>query len=386
MAEKKRSRKKKAPKKKSKGKIIIIVLAVVMLLLIAAESFAGLTISEASGKIKDFFGGMGAGEGYPYSFASDSPDFIDSDRNDLILLSDIGMKRLNSTAKIKSNVRHSYSNPAVSSNNGVSILYDIGKDKYRIADGKDVSDEKTAAGNILVCDMGKNGSFAVASRGANASSSLSVYNSNFKEVFKWNSSSDHIIDTALSDNGKKVAVSVLGVTNGEVYSAVHIFNINSTEQIASFKFSGSIVANIDFTSKGLLTAAGDNVFAIISKDGSEELVHQDYPSGSLKRLDTSANGDIVTVYSKFGGDGAAIVNYFSANGKETAALDISDNIKWAAASNKGFALLCDSEVILYGKDGAEKQRIKTESGTEKIFLCGSSLYASSAGEIVFLGK
>lgn len=247
---KKRNGKKKAPKKSSKGSIIVIVLAVVMLLLIAAESFTGLTLSEASSKIKEFFGGMGAGEGYPYSFASDSPDFIDSDGNDLILLSDIGMKRLNSTAKIKSNVRHSYSNPAVSSNNGVSILYDIGKDKYRIANGKDISDEKTAVGNILICDMGKNGSFAVASRGANASSSLSVYNTNFKEVFKWNSSSDHIIDVALSNNCKKVAVSALGVTNGEVYSAVHIFNINSTEPVASFKFSGSVVADINFTSRG----------------------------------------------------------------------------------------------------------------------------------------
>lgn len=386
MAEKKKKRRKKSPKKKSSAKIILAAVAVVMLLLIAAESFAGLTVSEASQKIKTFFGGIGAGDGYPYSFASDSPEFMDSDGNDLILISDIGMKRLDSTAKIKANVRHSYSNPAVSSNNGVSILYDIGKDKYRIVNGKDVSDEKTAAGNILVCDMGKNGSFAVASRGANASSSLSVYNRNFKEVFKWNSSSDHIIDVALSDNCKKVAVSALGVTNGEVYSVIHIFNINGTEPLASHKFSGSVVANIDFTSKGLLTAAGDNVFAIISKDGSEELVHEKYPNGSLKRLDSSANGDIVIVYSKFGGDGAATVKFYTANGKESAALDISDNVKWATASNKGFALLSDSDVIVYGKDGSEKQKIAVDNGIEKIFLCGTSLYASSTGEIVFLGK
>lgn len=115
-------------------------------------------------------------------------------------------------------------------------------------------------------------------------------------------------------------------------------------------------------------------------------MHENYSGGSLKRLDTSASGDIVTVYSKFGGDGAATVKYFTASGKETAALDISGNVKWAAASNKGFALLCDSDAILYGKDGVENQRFKTESGTEKIFLCGSSLYGSSAGEIVFLGK
>lgn len=324
----------KTRKKKRKGSLLkpfLIILVVLMLLLLAANAFAGTTISGIGNALTGYVEKLSSGNGYPYDISSENLKNVYPSDSNIILLTDVYARTLSPGAKMKLNVQHNYSAPVVDANGSRFIIYDRDSKHYRVVNGKTISDQMEAEGNILTCDMAGNGSFAIASRSEQTASTFTVYDRKFNEVFKWNSSSDHIIDVALTDNGKYVAVAALGAEKGEVYSKVLIFNVKSSEALGEFKFSGTAVADLHFTSRGYLYISGDNMFTIIDKNKSEIKSQETFEAGALKFISVGENGETAVMFSKYGSDNTGTVKYYSYKGEESYSFDSQSSIYGVAA-------------------------------------------------------
>lgn len=378
------AKKKSEKDKKGKHGILkpfLIVLVILMLLLLAANAFAGTTVSGIGNAITGYIGKLGSGNGYPYDISSELTKNVYSSDSNIILLTDVYARVLSPGAKTKLNVQHNYSAPVVDANGSRFITYDRDSKHYRVVNGKNISSEMEAEGNILTCDMAGNGSFALASRSTQTASTFTVFDKKFNEVFKWNSSSNHIIDLALTDNGKYVAVAALGAEKGEVYSKVLIFNVKSSEALGEFKFSGTAVADIHFTSRGYLYITGDNMFTIIDKNKSEIKSQENFESGSLKFVSVGDNGETAVSFSKFGSSTTGIVKYYSYNGEAAFELNTQSSIYGIAAGKNKFAVYYGDEIIVYNSKGEEKDKIKCTADYDKIFYAGSELYLCRTGRI-----
>lgn len=374
----------KTRKKKRKGSLLkpfLIILVVLMLLLLAANAFAGTTISGIGNALTGYVEKLSSGNGYPYDISSENLKNVYPSDSNIILLTDVYARTLSPGAKMKLNVQHNYSAPVVDANGSRFIIYDRDSKHYRVVNGKTISDQMEAEGNILTCDMAGNGSFAIASRSEQTASTFTVYDRKFNEVFKWNSSSDHIIDVALTDNGKYVAVAALGAEKGEVYSKVLIFNVKSSEALGEFKFSGTAVADLHFTSRGYLYITGDNMFTIIDKNKSEIKSQETFEAGALKFISVGENGETAVMFSKYGSDNTGTVKYYSYKGEESYSFDSQSSIYGVAAGKNKFAVYYGDEIIVYNSEGQEKDRKNSTADYDKLFYAGSELYLCRTGRI-----
>lgn len=379
LAEKDNKREKKA--KRNLLKPFLVVLVILMLVLLAANAFTGTTLSGIGGTFSGYIEKLGSGDGYPYDISSENMKNVYPSDSNIILLTDVYARILSPGAKMKLNVQHNYSAPVVDANGSRFIIYDRDSKHYRVVNGKTVSDEMEAEGNILTCDMAANGSFCVASRSVQTASTFTVYDRKFNEVFKWNSSSDHIIDVALTDNGKYVAVAALGAENGEVYSKVLIFNVKSSESLAEFKFSSTAVADLHFTSRGYLYIIGDNMFTIIDKNKTEIKSQENFESGAMKFVSVGENGETAVMFSKYGSDNTGTVKYYSYKGEETYSFDSKSSVYAVAAGKNKFAVYYGDEIVVYNNKGEEREKIKSTADYDKIFYAGSELYLCRTGRI-----
>lgn len=379
MAEK--TKKKKKTGRKNWLKPFLIILVILMLVILAANVFTGTTISGISGIFSGYMEKLGSSDGYPYDIVSENTENVYPSDSNIILLTDVYARILSPGAKLKLNVQHNYSAPVVDANGARFIIYDRDSKNYRVVNGKTISEEMEAEGNILTCDMASNGSFCVASRSLQTASTFTVYDRKFNEVFKWNSSSDHIIDVALTDNGKYVAVAALGAENGEVYSKVLIFDVKSSESLAEFKFSSTAVADLHFTSKGYLYIIGDNMFTIIDKNRKEIKSQETFESGALKFVSVGENGETAVMFSKYGSDNTGTVKYYSYKGEETFSFDSKSSVYGVAAGKNKFAVYYGDETVIYNNKGEEKEKIKCTADYDKIFFAGSELYFCRTGRI-----
>ncbi len=202
-------------------KAVCIISVLLILVVIAANRFGNITFSSISDYADTVISGTKRGDGYPYYFENTGVRNVLSVGSDLFVIGDDTTFSLDATARRFGEQQHTLSSPIATAAGGRVLLLDVGENSYRVLSKTKILLEEQSAQKLLTGALGKDGTLAVAARGEASQSKLTVYNKSHKEIFVWNCASENIIAAAVSDNGKRAAVSVVGAQNGELYSKVY---------------------------------------------------------------------------------------------------------------------------------------------------------------------
>ena len=382
----KRKPQKRKPKRKitidikntKKLKLVAIIVVVLLLIMLAAAQFGGVTFSTISDSVRTFFAGLGSGDGYPYQISGMVIGDATVTNSDLVLLYDDSVKVLDTTAKELSSISHKYDHPVMQSNSGRVLLYDEGGNKFKVQSKTRTLYEKETKYMILTGALGKDGSVAVATRAEDAQSMLTVYNSKEKEIFVWKCAKENIISCDVSDNGKLIAVSVLGVENGSVYSKVYIFDKKKDSPKASFTYQDSAVSSIRFLSNETLFVLGNNICSVI-KDGKEEQVNVSVNTPYMIHI--SDNNTAVLVLSKYSSTTQKLVNVYDKSGRELFSNEIDGLVKSVSTDGKYVGVLTDNNVQIYNMKGERVGSANVNTDAEKVIVSGRNTYVYSADKI-----
>ncbi|MCR4924894.1 MAG: DUF5711 family protein [Clostridiales bacterium] len=376
-----KKRKEKLPRSVFWGRAFLVFLVLLMFIVIAAKSFANVTFSNIGDSISSYFESLGSGDGYPFSLNSISVKDIDMAGSDLLLLSDTKLTVLDKTAKQRSSIQHTFANPQMTSNNGLILVYDRGSTNFRLQTKKEVLFEKDIKEKITTADVGKKGNFAVATIGDTTKSVLTVYNSSFNEVFKWNSSSEYIIAVALSPNGKSVAVATVGAETGEIYTKISVFDFNKNDPVGTFLYSSTTIVDLIYTKRNVLVGIGDNLTAVIKNNTVKE-ADISYEAGSLSRYSyNSENGTFALFLSKFGSNSSGELRFYGSDASLVFSTDIQSSVRSIDCDSKYVCVLHDNNISYYNLKGKNMGQIPMKNDTQKIFIDGSNTYVSAVSEI-----
>lgn len=386
MAEQKKSKNKSVKKDKSVSvktaktlKAAAVVFVVLLLVIIAAAQFGGVTFSTIGDYIAASIAGIGAGDGYPYDINSLNIADAGITNSDLVLVDDNAVRVLNSTAKEISNIQHTFDHPVMSSNSGRILLYDIGGKKFRVQSKTRTLYEKQTDFLILTGAIGKDGSVAIASRADEAESMLTVYDKNHNEAFIWKCAKEHIVTCDVSDNGKRIAVGVIGVQNGSVYSKVYIFDKKGTEPIGTFDYPESAVTSVQFLSNETLMVMGNNMCEIIK--GAEVKQKIDVSVNTPSRLFISDNNTAVLVLSKYSSTTKKIIKVFDKTGNELFESEIDGLVKSVYTDGKFTAVLTDSSVRVFNTKGEVTGTAEVNADAVKVLVSSRNIYVYSSDRI-----
>lgn len=386
MAERKKVKKRK-PKKRitiniketKKIKLVAIIVVVLLLIMLAAAQFGGVTFSTVTDYVQTFFAGLGSGDGYPYQINGMVIEDAEITNSDVVLVYDDTVKVLDSTAKELSNTAHKYDHPVMNTNSGRVLLYDEGGKKFRVQSKTRTLYEKEMEYMILTASLGKNGTVAVATRAEDAQSMLTVYNEKEKEIFVWKCAKENIISCDVSDNGKRFAVSVLGVENGSVYSKVYVFDRKKDTPKVSATYKDSAVSSVKFLSNETVFVLGNNMCSVIKKDGKEEKI--DVSVNTPYMITISDNNTAVLVLSKYSSTTQKIVSVYNKSGKELFSREIDGLIKSVSTDGKYVGVLTDNNVQIYNMKGELVGSASVNADAEEVVVTGRNTYVYSADKI-----
>lgn len=384
MAKRKRRKSMGAVTPKSQARLlavlrtVCIIAVLLVLLVIAAQRFGNITFSSVSDYFSTLLSGVKSGDGYPYYFETTKVDTILPIGSDLLVVTEDSTFVLDSTARKISNEQHNLSAPVVHSVNGRALLLDIGENAYRIQSKTKVLYTGSFPQKLLTGAIGKDGSVALVSRGEGSQSQLTVLNSNQKEVFVWNCASENIIAVALSDNGKRAAVSAVGAKDGELYSKVHIFDFDYSEPIASFDYN-TAVSGVEFLSGDRLLITGTNVFELVEND--TKTLEEDLSLNTLSQVYTADCNQTVVVLSKYGSSTAKIIRVYDKKGAQLFETELAESVKGVCCDERYISVLTDSYLYSYNTKGELVGKHPVDADSVRPFTDGRNTYVWTMSSI-----
>lgn len=321
---------------------------------------------------------QGDGKGYPYFLRA--ADVRDSGmvNGNLVLSTQGKVIVLNKNAKEVSGIQHTCKNPAIEISGNHILLYDREGKYVRLQDEKQVLWEQETPLPILKATLTKSGKMIFAVRDEKYASSVILYDKNFKELFTWNSSSEYIMDMAVSDNGRYMAVTAFATENAQLNSKVIIIDLKEQKEIGSFTYSDTTLFDVSFADSKTVVAVGDTKRVVITdfKNGGEE---KSYENLVLKQFADCENGAQVFAFSEYSSNKNVFTLYKGE--KEVFSYSCTGTLKGVACDGKRVSVLVDGKVITLNSRGKEIGSSQTQIDALRCYVSGRNTYVLSAGAV-----
>ncbi len=240
-------------KKEQKQRKRIITLAVVCILLFSVVLFSALTPTGPFEYLQNKFLSLGNGS-YPVSLSGSELKNAYSVDTLIYALTDTHAEVFNNSGKQLFSRQHEFNSPALSVSSQRALVYDIGGRNVYVFNHSDVISEITSEYDIYCASIGRNGTVAIASKSKGYASQVQVLSKNGKEKFVWYSSNEIINNVAVSNNGRRIAVSTVDSAGGKFKSKVYVFKFSSANPIYEFTYEDSVVYSLNTVSGSYFSA------------------------------------------------------------------------------------------------------------------------------------
>ena len=363
-------------------KIIAVVVLLVMLFVMAVSQIRGTKLSNVRDSYNNFFSSVGGGGGFPYQVNSSNIKKVDVLNGDIYILYNDRSVAIDGSAKELRSFDHSFATPALSMSPDRVLIYDRGGNAFRVENRTEsLYEGKTSDGeNIITASIGKKGNIAFGTLSGSATSRLTVWNSTYdKKAFVWNCSDYSITSTALSDNGKYVAVSVMGAKDGETYSKIYVFDFEYSDPVSETEYPGTAMLAVNFSDNDTVVGVGDNKIAFLKN--LEKNTEIEYGTSSLSTFTFSPNGRTVLVLAEYGSQNHQLLRCYTGNGHEAFEEPYDVFIKTVYASDSRISVLTSDYIDIYGFGGTRRRAREAGSSAILAFTNGRTSYSYEMGVI-----
>ncbi len=235
----------------------------------------------------------------------------------------------------------------------------------------------TAEYPILSCDMADSGDFVIVTGGREHRSTVYLYGGDFELRTKY-SKGDFVSDAAISNDGKRLAVTSFGVLEGEYYTDVTFYDVGADAPSGSDRIGGEYPLAVETMGDGfsVLTTASVRIYR---RDGT---LSGSYIHGGVGMYNVSDAYVLLTAPKNATGtensvvilDSAASVCYNAVIGEKVVDAAVSD-------TGEAFLLSQGHAVMINPADGTErtavvgvgaKRIIPTGDGTALLCLSSSA--------------
>lgn len=355
-------------------------IGICVLVLILLMALSAVTAKLSGVSVADFATPRASGE-LIYDSLPDSIKNMDSYSSGTVLLTDTAVDYIDSNGRLLSSNSHLYSQPVMKVNKATVLLYDRGGSNFRIERNTDIYNTYTVTGAITTAALGKKNNYAyVLNEDSGYQSHLYVYSYQGKKQFEWGSAAEYCAGIALSDNGKNVALAMLGVENGEYYSRVVFFNFKGSEPLYSVKFPDSTVYGIDFVNNKTVAALTDNGIFVIDSDGQLTPVCEYSPS-EIKHSSFERSTLNSVVSANHGNEKDTDIIVFNKKYEELFRVNVDSEVLRVVSSDKFVAVLFSNEINIYASSGEKTGSINLGEKCVEAAFVGRTLFVRTVSGI-----
>ena len=279
------------------------------------------------------------GGGFPVTLPGSTHYDLGEMGENFYLLTDTYIYTYNGEGARIAGIQHGFQNPAAVSNSKRALVYDKNGTSFKLFSRTEEIFKNTVDNSIVFAQIGNNERTAVVTTSTRYSNYLIVYNAEGKQIFRWASPDEKIMDVCFGSGDTSVYASVIGEKNGELRGSIVKFDLAGSETEA---WRGSIGDNITYS----LELCTDGVYAVTA-------------SGAF--LFDEQTGEIIAnnaytrqVYGIPKSDGARVVLFRDTGSNNETAVAYNSRLEPAySASLDGVTAFDVDGGQLYVLDGAE---------------------------------
>jgi hypothetical protein len=289
----------RARRKKRKARRTRIVVLILFMLLVALVclNWNVLAPPKLAQTVRSFMSSFGKSK-YPVYFEQGSMKTAVQLGSDVGVLTDTSFLIYSQTGDLLAVRPHGFNNPAAVSGGGEAVIFDRGGKQFRVETRLAEPYSATAADTITTAAASDSGDFAIVTESQDYLSELTVYDTSYKDIFKWDASQGRILSAAISPDGSKLAAIAVGARNGNIFSDIYIFDLNSQKPVSVKEYDGEMLFSINFKDNNQITAEGEDKTVFLNSSGSQTSTY----TYTDKQLVCSSNADGPAVLV-FGGVG-----------------------------------------------------------------------------------
>lgn len=360
-------------------RIPIVIAVVIVALFLSARLIGNVAMSNITDSLRQVKTLFSKGQGFPYSLENANAIKIDAIGNRMLIIGEDESIVLDGKAGELFGYQLGNAESRVISFNGRALVYSNGSNKVILQSKTEQLGSVDEQGAVITAALAKNGWFATSYSAESSQSVLTVYNSRFEKEFIWNCANERIAAIALSPDGRKVAVSAIGVENAEIYSRLLIFSTKETAALYDSKVSGTLLLKMFFPSDTALIAVGDNKTLVLGENG-EKLDELVYSENSVSLVEADEKGNVAVCCSEFGGS-KSLVTVFKKDGSRACSLSVQGELSGMDIGSDKVAVALGNEIVVYNLKGEEKKRIQTFAAAEQVMICSGDFFTVENGNI-----
>lgn len=206
--------------------------------------------------------------GFPVSLPGSASYVMDSLGTNFYLLTDTYIYTYNPDGARIAGIQHGFQNPGVTSGEKRLLVYDKNGKSFKVYSRNAEVFSKTLEDTIVFAEMGKNDHSAVITTSTRYSNYLCVFNDEGKQVFRYASPSEKIMQACFSDNENFIYISVVGEKNGELESSVLCFDITKDQDVLWREQIGSCLTySLECSSDGIYGVTEQGTFLLNPSSG-----------------------------------------------------------------------------------------------------------------------
>ncbi|MBR5409131.1 MAG: hypothetical protein IK104_00525 [Clostridia bacterium] len=370
-------KKKKSPAQKKRPEIapklkVLAVLLLIVAIIVGAVYGVSALIKKANSSFIN-----GASVFYP--IASDSVLSLYPYPEGVIVLTGNSVEYVDATGKLIEKNTHLYASPVLKSSGKHVLLYDKGGRDLRLEKNARVVTTVSADAEISNGAIAPNGTFAyVLNADGVYQTHIYVYTAGEKKLFEWGGP-DYLIDIALSDNGKKVAFSMLQVKDASYITNVYVYDIASEKKtlLGSCSFDAEAAYCVRFLSnKEVAILTGNGVYRM-NADGETETLST-FSSNELKHTVVSPGKLTAVALNLFGNEKNTEVRFFDKKLNEAFTLNYGETVLSMSASGSDTAMQFADRILVVDHEGEETGNIPLTESCYKILLNDDRVYILTA--------
>ena len=321
----------------------------------------------------NFFATLGSGS-YPISVSGGSIVNAVSNGSHYYVLTDTNIAAYSTGGKIVFDEMHGFENPIISVAGTRALIFDQGGRTLYIYNLSGKIHTMSLEDDIINASISEEGEFAVATHSKSYVSVVKVFDSDFEEIYTWNSYNGIINNVLVSTDGEQLAISSFEVISGEYVSKIMIFELDSdsADAVYTINYSNSLVVDIDNTGDGI---------SIITNNKYDYLHWTDYNnsslsfSGEINSFQSNSDGVLLTVNRANDRSDNTII-LISEEGDKISEFKIDSTITDIQYCDGRVYALCDTVINIYDEKGKILRSTNCNYGTHKIIVLSSDSVAT----------
>lgn len=256
------------------------------------------------------------------------------------LLTDTYLYTYNEDGAELLDAQHGFQNPVFAANSKRALVYDMGGKDVKLYSRNSELFSRSFEDSIVFAVMGTDERSAVITTSSRYSNYLYVLNSEGKQIFRWASPEEKIVQAVFGSDDKSIFVSVVGEEDGTLYSSVLRFELDDNAESETWRtaIGNNVSYSLERCKDGVYAVTPSGAF-LLNETTGEQIASNTYtreifgiPSSDGIRVtlfhDPVSNGEVANAYSE------ALETSAAMSLDNTSAFDVADGRLYILSGNK----------------------------------------------------